>query len=202
MFFYKKLGLQPYAKKDEIKNAYRNLAKIYHPDLNDTEGTDLIFKTLKIAYEILTNDYTRQKYDNSFNPVNEIYAHDFLSDLEKEVKKAYLADLSISIDLKTKVSSNVDYYIAVSINNLTVNREISPVKIEEAIMQYRIKIEASLLVDIKSGHSIAEISKESKIMQPKIEPVEAEVNELSPISIFFMLVITLIFLVFFFNFLI
>ena len=63
--YYKVLGLSSAkATEDEIKSAYRNLAKKYHPDLNggDTSLSEK-FKDINEAYEILGNPISRKKYD-------------------------------------------------------------------------------------------------------------------------------------------
>ena len=62
--YYAILGLNKAAKKDEIKKAYRNLAKKYHPD--KTKGDKALeekFKEIAEAYEVLGNDENRKKYD-------------------------------------------------------------------------------------------------------------------------------------------
>lgn len=52
------------ASTDDIKKAYRNLAKKYHPDLNpDNEEAEQRFKEATTAYEILGDDEKRSRYD-------------------------------------------------------------------------------------------------------------------------------------------
>ncbi|MDP2934315.1 MAG: DnaJ domain-containing protein, partial [bacterium] len=59
--YYKTLGVNKGANKDEIKQAYRRLAHQYHPD--KTGGDDKRFKEINEAYSILSNDEKRQQYD-------------------------------------------------------------------------------------------------------------------------------------------
>lgn len=63
--YYKILGLSSSkASDDEIKSAYRHLAKIYHPDLNG--GDPIIeekFKDINEAYQVLGDNISRKKYD-------------------------------------------------------------------------------------------------------------------------------------------
>ena len=60
--FYEVLGVSKSATKDEIKSAYRKLAKVYHPD-NKQTGDDAKFKEIQEAYDILYDDQKRQTYD-------------------------------------------------------------------------------------------------------------------------------------------
>lgn len=61
---YKVLGISNLATPEEIKKAYRSLAKKYHPDTNagDREA-EIKFKEITEAYEILSNELKRKKYE-------------------------------------------------------------------------------------------------------------------------------------------
>ncbi|MDR0832040.1 MAG: DnaJ domain-containing protein, partial [Bacillales bacterium] len=60
---YEVLGVKKNADQDEIKSAYRRLAKQYHPDLNKTPGAEENFKEDQQAYEILSDTNKRAQYD-------------------------------------------------------------------------------------------------------------------------------------------
>jgi len=61
--FYAILGIQRNADTKTIKSAYRKLAKQYHPDANPGKDTTEKFQEINRAYEVLTNDDLRAKYD-------------------------------------------------------------------------------------------------------------------------------------------
>ncbi|MCQ2792885.1 MAG: molecular chaperone DnaJ [Bacilli bacterium] len=61
--FYEVLGISKSSSKDEIKSAYRKLAKKYHPDLNHEPDAAEKFKEVQEAYDILYDDKKRQMYD-------------------------------------------------------------------------------------------------------------------------------------------
>lgn len=62
--YYEVLGIDKNASESEIKRAYRQLAKKYHPDLNpDDKEAEQKFKEATAAYEILSDPEKRSRYD-------------------------------------------------------------------------------------------------------------------------------------------
>ncbi len=61
--YYETLGVSKTASDDEIKSAYRNLAKKYHPDLNKTPEAAEKFKEINEAYSVLSDKTKRSNYD-------------------------------------------------------------------------------------------------------------------------------------------
>ena len=97
--YYKILGVKNDANKQEIKRAYRKLAIKYHPDKG---GTDEKFKEISEAYEILSDDNKRYKYDN--NSILETYVVKNPYDLFDEI-----INNSDRIFMESKVN-NIDIY--------------------------------------------------------------------------------------------
>lgn len=64
--YYEALGVSKTASKDEIKSAYRKLARKFHPDANRGEAqAEEKFKEISEAYNVLSDDKQRKEYDNA-----------------------------------------------------------------------------------------------------------------------------------------
>jgi curved DNA-binding protein len=62
--YYKILGVDKKASKDEIKKAYRKLARKYHPDVNPGDkSAEESFKEINEAYQVLSDKEKREKYN-------------------------------------------------------------------------------------------------------------------------------------------
>jgi curved DNA-binding protein len=75
--FYEALGVPRTADKGEIQQAYRRLARQFHPDINHDPAAEDRFKEISEAYSVLTDDALRAKYDQfgpNFRQVPDDYA--------------------------------------------------------------------------------------------------------------------------------
>lgn len=61
--YYETLGVGKNAPKDEIKKAYKRLAKKHHPDVDKSAGADERFKEINEAYQILSDPQKKAAYD-------------------------------------------------------------------------------------------------------------------------------------------
>jgi len=61
--YYETLGVSRTATPDEIRSAYRKLARQHHPDVAKGKGSDEKFKAVSEAYEVLSDPQKRAQYD-------------------------------------------------------------------------------------------------------------------------------------------
>jgi len=75
--YYKILGVEKTASKEEIKSAYKKLAKQFHPDVNKEAGSTEKFKEINEAASVLGDDQKRQQYDTYGSDFERKYHQNF-----------------------------------------------------------------------------------------------------------------------------
>src|SRR4051812_48333092 len=84
--YYQVLGVKPNASVQEIKEAYKQLSKRVHPDVNWGESIfEEIFKEVNEAHLVLTNDDTRAEYNQRYNHF--FFQNNFVAAREEAVTK-------------------------------------------------------------------------------------------------------------------
>lgn len=73
--YYEILEVNEQATQQEIKKAYFKLAKKYHPDVNKSHDAEENFKKILEAYQVLYDNDSRKKYDNSLKNQNNNFAN-------------------------------------------------------------------------------------------------------------------------------
>jgi len=68
--FYKILDIPRSASSEDIKRAYRNKAKLIHPDINNSPKANEVFVVVNEAYETLSDDHKRYLYDIQLNYID------------------------------------------------------------------------------------------------------------------------------------
>jgi len=66
--YYEVLGVNKTASKDELKKAYKRLAKKHHPDVDKSAGANERFKEINEAYQVLSNSEKKAAYDQFGHP--------------------------------------------------------------------------------------------------------------------------------------
>ena len=67
MNYYQILGLTRHASTDEIRKAYRSLARKYHPDLNPSKESEENFRMITSAYDVLSDPLKRTQYNHTLD---------------------------------------------------------------------------------------------------------------------------------------
>ena len=82
--YYSTLNLETNASEVEIKKAYRNLARLHHPDREN--GDEYMFKKIQEAYDTLADEQKRTLYDRDIHEEEDIHVNIFdLGDILKNV---------------------------------------------------------------------------------------------------------------------
>lgn len=74
--FYTILQIKSNSTQSEIKQSYRKLVKIYHPDICKDKDAEQKFKLIQEAYEVLSDENKRKNYDYSLNNKDASFSYD------------------------------------------------------------------------------------------------------------------------------
>ena len=144
--YYQVMGVARDASAQEIKSAYRRLARKYHPDLNKGPKAEEQFKTLGAAYEVLKDPKKRAEYDRGglFEP-DAPAAHagfsgapDF-SGMDSDWFSSLFTDARFhdrarrGADLQGRISLSLEQAFAGCVKEINLNQEKSPEKLRVKI---------------------------------------------------------------------
>lgn len=121
--YYNILGIKPGATQDEIKSAYRKLAVKYHPDKNNEEGAEEMFKKISEAYQHLTNN---SGCDNS-PKINNISPDELFNQFFKMNIGLHNPQMNtfhfnnVGIDIDSIISGSFNMNSMNSMNNINTN---------------------------------------------------------------------------------
>jgi curved DNA-binding protein len=148
---YETLGVSENSSADEIKKAYRKLARKYHPDVNKDESAIDKFKEINAAYEVLSDKKKKDEYDmygdQMFGGQN---FHDFAQnqggnvDLDELLKNIFGGGGgfgrggfggSTTADLDQRTSITVPFVVSINggKHNITIHNESFDIKIPAGI---------------------------------------------------------------------
>jgi molecular chaperone DnaJ len=98
--YYEVLGLKKDASEAEIKKAYRNLAKEFHPDKNpDNEAAKELFQEIQQAYETLSDKDKRARYDQFGHNANQFGRQQSTAAYNYQKPVRYGSNVKINVNL-------------------------------------------------------------------------------------------------------
>lgn len=146
--YYEILGVNRRSSREEIKLAYRKMAKKYHPDTNKSDETESKFKDINEAYATLTNEEKRKKYDRQVAR----YGYGFINDDSSlsNVKYEFRSGVTVINDLLTTIlgfkkddSQNPDDLASEVKEDKKVKQK--PIKGKDIITHLEVTLEEGLL---------------------------------------------------------
>jgi len=116
--YYTILGVERGATLQELKAAYRKLARIWHPDRNKAPNAERMFMSIVEAYQILINEDLRERYDNG---------EDVSKMARKKGEEAWKAEFTFRADdVRADGKVNASYTDPETGNEETVEIQVKP----------------------------------------------------------------------------
>jgi curved DNA-binding protein CbpA len=170
--YYAILGVSEQATYPELKKAYRRLARKYHPDRNNSSHAESMIKKINAAYEILSDDDKKRKYDKT----------DFETELdEEEIRSNVQHNVSETNRIYSNYESNSRNYDA-SDKQYDYRKKYTKVQstasnfLDTPKGRFQITIEDSLCLAFGSCETLAPkvfVLEKNKRINPKVR-VESE----------------------------
>lgn len=123
--YYDVLGVGKNATSDEIKKAFRELSKKYHPDRNG--GDDTKFKEINEAYSVIGNDEKRREYDGRMSGGHNPFASRFRQ-MPSDVQVTFTISLEEAYEGCTKTVNILGKTLAVDIPKGTFNGKMMKIE--------------------------------------------------------------------------
>ncbi len=122
--YYEILGVSKDASKEEIKKAYKKLAKKYHPDINKSKDAEEKFKKINEAASVLLDDNKRKNYDRfGSNFENTGFGYDF-SNFDFEDLFNNIFGFDFGFKEKNNKAEDIQVELKVTLKDLYENKEV------------------------------------------------------------------------------
>ena len=120
---YEILEVPKTASKEEIKTAFFSKAKLYHPDLNQNKNSRFLFQKFQNAYEVLSDEKKRVKYDEEINTEEKEVEEDLMQNFikfDREYKTMFWHPEELDYEF---VSKGVDSFVNIEISSMDMWNE-------------------------------------------------------------------------------
>ncbi len=112
--YYKILDVKSDSDKSEIKKAYKKAVVKYHPDVNNDENANEKFNLIQEAYEVLSDENKRVKYDKLLNSAKfnypKVKSKSNLTKYKKDKNSNTLDKISKGVDLAVELENEVGLF--------------------------------------------------------------------------------------------
>lgn len=151
--YYKILQIQPTASPQAIETAYRQLARIYHPDRNMKIDTTPQMQSINVAYSVLSNPQKRLEYDLSIkkdfstvklNLAFVRWAIEHWASMNWDARLTTLC-ISLSIFCVIGIANNLIERQIITSTHIAVNATVVAMQIEQAVVETVVAISPEIV---------------------------------------------------------